>query len=291
MLSAFLQFLISGVTVGAIYALCGLGFSIIYNASHVINFAQGEFIMIGAMSAVALVDAGVPMPLAIVLAILVTMAVGVLLEKLAVEPAKRASVTTLIIITIGASIFLRGLAQEVWDKNFHKLEPFTGEVPINLLGAVLMPQTLWVLGVAVIVILLLAWFFNRTLEGKAMLATSFNPLAAQLMGINTKRVLMISFALSAALGAIGGIVITPITFTAYDNGIMLGLKGFSAAVLGGLGNGMGAVVGGLVVGIAESMAAGYLSSAYKDAVAFVIILAVLIFLPNGLFGRKGTERV
>ncbi|MFA6020018.1 MAG: branched-chain amino acid ABC transporter permease [Rhodospirillales bacterium] len=291
MLSAFLQFLISGVTVGAIYALCGLGFSIIYNASHVINFAQGEFIMIGAMTAVSLVEAGVPMPLAILLAILVTMAVGVLLEKLAVEPARKASVTTLIIITIGASIFLRGLAQEVWDKNFHKMDPFSGETPINLFGAVLMPQTLWVLGTALLVILLLAWFFNRTLEGKAMLATSFNPLAAQLMGINTKRVLMLSFGLSAALGAVGGIVITPITFTAYDNGIMLGLKGFSAAVLGGLGNGFGAVAGGLIVGIAEAMAAGYLSSAYKDAVAFVIILLVLVFLPNGLFGRKGTERV
>ncbi|MBI5122153.1 MAG: branched-chain amino acid ABC transporter permease [Rhodospirillales bacterium] len=291
MLSAFLQFLISGVTVGAIYALCGLGFSIIYNASHVINFAQGEFIMIGAMTAVSLVEAGVPMPLAILLAILVTMAVGVLLEKLAVEPARKASVTTLIIITIGASIFLRGLAQEVWDKNFHKMDPFSGDTPINLFGAVLMPQTLWVLGTALLVILLLAWFFNRTLEGKAMLATSFNPLAAQLMGINTKRVLMLSFGLSAALGAVGGIVITPITFTAYDNGIMLGLKGFSAAVLGGLGNGFGAVAGGLIVGIAEAMAAGYLSSAYKDAVAFVIILLVLVFLPNGLFGRKGTERV
>jgi branched-chain amino acid transport system permease protein len=291
MLSVFLQFMISGVTVGAIYALCGLGFSIIYNSSHVINFAQGEFIMIGAMSAVSLVDAGVPMPLAVVLAILITMAVGVLLEKLAVEPARKASVTTLIIITIGASIFLRGLAQEVWDKNFHKLPPFSGEEPIHILGAVLMPQTLWVLGIAVLVILLLAWFFNRTLEGKAMLATSFNPLAAQLMGINTKRVLMLSFALSAALGAIGGIVITPITFTAYDNGIMLGLKGFSAAVLGGLGNGVGAVAGGLIVGIAEALAAGYLSSAYKDAVAFIIILAVLVFMPNGLFGRKGTERV
>jgi branched-chain amino acid transport system permease protein len=291
MFSAFLQFLISGVTVGAIYALCGLGFSIIFNASHVINFAQGEFIMIGAMTAVSLVDAGVPMPLAILLAVLATMAVGVLLEKLAVEPAKKANVTTLIIITIGASIFLRGLAQEVWDKNFHKLAPFSGEEPIHILGAVLMPQTLWVLGIAVVVILLLAWFFNKTLEGKAMLATSFNPLAAQLMGINTKRVLLLSFALSAALGAIGGIVITPITFTAYDNGIMLGLKGFSAAVLGGLGNGVGAVAGGLIVGIAEAMAAGYLSSAYKDAVAFIIILAVLIFLPNGLFGRKGTERV
>lgn len=291
MLASFLQFVFSGITVGSIYALCGLGFSIIFNASHVINFAQGEFIMIGGMATVSLVALGVPLPVAIVLAILATMLVGFALEKFAVEPARKASVTTLIIITIGASIFLRGVAQELWDKNFHKLAPFSGDQPFLIAGASLMPQSLWVIGVTVVVIVGLGWFFNRTLEGKAMLATSFNTLAAQLVGVNTKRVLLMSFGLSAMLGAIGGIVITPITFTNYETGIMLGLKGFSAAVLGGLGNGMGAVVGGLIVGIAEAMAAGYFSSAYKDAVAFIIILFVLFFMPSGLFGKSGTERV
>jgi branched-chain amino acid transport system permease protein len=291
MLAAFLQYLFSGVTVGAIYALCGLGFAIIYNASHVINFAQGEFIMIGGMTTVWLVGLGLPIPLAIILAVLATMLVGFALEKFAVEPARKASVTTLIIITIGASIFLRGVAQEIWDKDFHKLASFSGETPFNILGATLLPQSLWVLGITTVVIIVLGWFFNKTLTGKAILATSFNPLAARLVGIGVQRVLLMSFGLSAMLGAIGGIVITPITFTSYESGIMLGLKGFSAAVLGGLGNGMGAVVGGLIVGIAEAMAAGYLSSAYKDAVAFVIILLVLFFMPSGLFGKRGTERV
>ncbi|MBF0375165.1 MAG: branched-chain amino acid ABC transporter permease [Alphaproteobacteria bacterium] len=291
MLSQFLQYLFSGVTVGAIYALAGLGFSIIYNSSHVINFAQGEFIMIGGMATVSLVALGLPLWLAIPLAVLAAMAVGVLLEKLAVEPARDASVTTLIIITIGASIFLRGVAQVVWDKDFHSLPAFSGEDPLHVLGATLLPQSLWVLGVTLAVIVALAWFFGRTLHGKAMLATSYNRLAAQLVGVDVKRVLMISFALSAMLGAIGGIVVAPITFTSSEAGIMLGLKGFSAAVLGGLGNGMGAIIGGLIVGVAEAMGAGYLSSAYKDAIAFVIILFVLFFMPNGLFGRGGTERV
>ncbi|MBI5164760.1 MAG: branched-chain amino acid ABC transporter permease [Magnetospirillum sp.] len=291
MFAAFLQYLFAGLTSGAIYALAGLGFAIIFNASHVINFAQGEFIMIGGMATTALVAAGTPLPLAIVLAILITMAVGMALEKFAVEPARGADVTAIIIITIGASIFLRGAAQVVWDKEFHSLPAFSGETPLDVAGATLTPQSLWVVGVSVAMIVLLWWFFNRTLFGKAMLATSYNRLAAQLAGVAVKKVLLASFALSAMLGAVGGIVMTPITFTNYEVGIMLGLKGFSAAVLGGLGNGMGAIVGGLIVGIAEALAAGYLSSAYKDAIAFVIILLVLFFMPNGLFGKRGSERV
>jgi branched-chain amino acid transport system permease protein len=291
MSAAFVQYLMSGLTSGAIYALAGLGFALIYNASQVINFAQGEFIMIGGMATATLVAAGVPLALAIPAALALSVATGVALERIAVSRAKGADVVAIIIITIGASIFLRGAAQVVWDKEFHALPAFSGEQPLHLLGATMMPQSLWVLGVAAAVILGLGWFFGRTLFGKAMLATSYNPLAAQLCGIPVGMVLLAAFALSALLGAIGGIVITPITFTSYEAGIMLGLKGFSAAVLGGLGNGLGAVVGGLIVGIAEALAAGYLSSAYKDAIAFVIILLVLFFMPNGLFGRRGTERV
>jgi len=291
MASAFLQFLFSGITLGAIYALAGLGFSIIYNASHVINFAQGEFLMIGAMATVSLVGLGVPLELAIPLAVAVTALVGLALARFAVVPAKDASVVTVIIITIGASILLRGVAQVVWDKEFHALPAFSGTAPVSLLGATMMPQSLWVIGVSLAVILALGWFFGRTMTGKAMLAVSYSKLGAQLVGVPVRRVLLASFALSASLGAVGGIVVAPITFTSYEAGIMLGLKGFSAAVLGGLGNGLGAVLGGLVVGIAEAMSAGYLSSAYKDATAFVIILAVLFFLPNGLLGHKGSERV
>jgi branched-chain amino acid transport system permease protein len=142
-----------------------------------------------------------------------------------------------------------------------------------------------------VVVVVLWYFFNRTLTGKAMLATSYNSLAAELVGINTSKVLFMSFAMSAALGAVGGILVTPITLTSYDVGIMLGLKGFVAAVVGGLGNGLGAVIGGLLVGILESFGAGYLSSAYKDAIPFVLILFILFFMPRGLFGARVTDRV
>ena len=291
MIQSLTQFLLAGLTSGAIYALVGLGFSIIYNASPVINFAQGEFMVIGGMSAVAFLALGVPLPLAIALATLATMAVGVALARFAIQPARNADVVTLIIITIGASVFLRGVVQLVFDKDIHALPAFSGETPLNLAGATLMPQSVWVMGVSAALIVAMAWFFNATLAGKAMLATACNGLAARLMGVDTRRVVLSAFGLSALLGAVGGIVVTPITFVSYDSGVMLGLKGFSAAVLGGLGNGAGAVAGGLILGLVEALSAGYLSSAYKDAIAFIIILVVLVARPNGLFGKKGIDRV
>ncbi|MDD5298059.1 MAG: branched-chain amino acid ABC transporter permease [Rhodocyclaceae bacterium] len=291
MLSEFLQFLFSGVTVGATYALAALGFTLIYNASHVINFAQGEFIMLGGMLTVAGVSAGLPLPVAIALAIAAAAVVGMLVVRFAIQPAKGADVVSLIIITIGVSLVVRGLTQISLGKGTHSFPAFSGSEPLHVLGATLLPQSLWVLGVTAAVVALLGWFFSRTLTGKAILATAYNRLAAQLVGISTNKVLFLSFALSAALGALGGVLVTPITMTSADVGIMLGLKGFVAAVLGGLGNGLGAVVGGLLVGVAEAMAAGYISSAYKDAVPFVMILFLLFFLPRGLFGARVTERV
>jgi branched-chain amino acid transport system permease protein len=286
-----LQSLFSGLTVGAIYALVALGFAIIYNASRVINFAQGEFVMIGGMAAAVFVDAGLPLPLSILAAVGLGMLVGLLLEKLAVEPARGAPVVTLIIITIGASILLRGLAALVWDKKIRPLPAFSGEAPLMIGGATLLPQTLWVLGTTLAAVAALWWFFNRTLSGKAMLAVSHNRLAATLVGISVRRVLLVSFGLSAALGALAGVLIAPISFTAWDVGVMLGLKGFAAAMLGGIGSGPGAIAGGLALGLIEALGAGYLSSAYKDVFAFVVLLAALVFLPNGLAGRGAAERV
>jgi branched-chain amino acid transport system permease protein len=291
MLAQFLQFLFSGITVGATYALAAVGFTLIFNASKVINFAQGEFIMLGGMLAVYFTQAGLPLPVALVLSILVSATVGVLVEKLAIEPVKGADSVPLIIITIGASLVIRGLIQVWLGKGAHSLPAFSGDAPLQILGATLMPQSLWVLGVTALVVLALWYFFNRTLHGKAMLATSHNSLAAELVGINTNWVLFMSFAMSAALGALGGILVTPITLTSYDMGIMLGLKGFVAAVVGGLGNGLGAVLGGLLVGILEAMGAGYISSSYKDAFPFALILLILFFKPHGLLGGTSTERV
>ncbi|HEU5293461.1 MAG TPA: branched-chain amino acid ABC transporter permease [Burkholderiaceae bacterium] len=291
MAGQWLQFVAGGLTAGAIYALVGLGFSIVFNASGAINFAQGEFVMIGGMSAVALLATGLPLSLAVALALAVAAIVGLLLDKLAIEPARNAGTVTLIIITIGASLFLRGLAQLVWDKRIHVLPAFSGEQPIQLFGATLLPQSLWVLGVTALAVAVLSWFFGRTLFGKAMLASSYNPLAARLMGIQTRTVLLVSFGLAALLGALAGVLTAPITFTSYDSGVMLGLKGFAAAMLGGLGSFAGAVVGGLVLGLLEALSAGFVSSAYKDAIAFLVLLALLFFMPGGLLGARRIERV
>lgn len=287
----FVQFLISGLTVGAVYALVALGFTLVYNASDVVNFAQGEFVMLGGMVTVFAAAAGVPLPLAAVLAVCVAVVVGLLLYWLAIEPARDASPVTLIIITIGASILLRGAAQILFDKQFHKLPSISGDTPINLLGATIQPQSFWVLGGTAVIVILLYVFLERTVLGKAVLATAANRLAARLVGINTMTVMALAFGGSAAIGAVAGILITPITLTSYDVGTMLALKGFAAAMLGGMGNPLGAVAGGLLLGLLEAFGVGYISSTYKDAFAFIVILLVLFAMPQGLFGRRTVERV
>lgn len=290
-MAEFLQFLFSGLTIGAIYALVALGFTLIYNASDVINFAQGEFVMIGGMVTFFTLAAGVPLPLAALLAVTTAVLVGLCLYRFAIQPARNATAVTLIIITIGASIFLRGVASVLFDKNFHSYPGFAGANPLQIGGASVLPQSLIVLiGVGAIVLAL--WLLmSKTLVGKAIIATAANKSAAQLVGVNTGWIIALSFAASAAIGAVGGILATPITLTNYDVGTLLALKGFAAAMLGGMGSPIGAVAGGLIVGLLESFGAGYLSSAYKDAIAFVVILAVLFVMPQGLFGRASVERV
>lgn len=290
-MAEFLQFTFSGLTIGAIYALVALGFTLVYNASDVINFAQGEFVMLGGMITVFAAAAGVPLPLAALLAVLAAVVVGLAMHRLAIEPARGASAVTLIIITIGASILLRGVAAVVFDKRFHSLPPFVASEPWNIGGALVLPQTFIVLAGTALVLLALWILASRTLIGKAIIATAANRLAARLVGINTSAIIGLSFASSAAIGAVGGILVTPIALTNYDVGTLLGLKGFAAAMLGGMGNPVGAVVGGLAVGLMEAFGAGYISSAYKDAIAFLVILLVLFVMPNGLFGRASIERV
>jgi branched-chain amino acid transport system permease protein len=247
--------------------------------------------MLGGMITAFAHMAGLPLPLAALVAIAATAAVGVALDKLAIEPARGAPVVSLIIITIGASIFIRGVAQLVFDKQLHRFPAFSGDTPIQILGATILPQALWVLSGALAVFAGLWVFFTRTLTGRAVLATANNRLAAQLVGINIRWVMTLSFALSAAIGALAGVLVTPITNTSYDVGIALALKGFAAAMLGGMGNPKGALVGGILLGFIEAMTAGYLSSAYKDAAAFIMILVVLFAMPQGIFGKSATDRV
>ena len=285
------QYILSGLSNGAIYALIGFGFSMIFNATGIINFAQGEFVMLGGMLTVFfLMFFQMPVLPAIGLAIVISTCVGILFERLAIRPLKDASPLRMIIITIGASIFLRGVAMLIWGKDTHALPAFSGDDPLSIAGATILPQHLWILGVSILIIIASRLFFNHSVVGKAMRACSYNPRAAGLVGINVKNMVLLSFALSSAIGSMAGIIIAPLTMTSYDVGVMLGLKGFCAVIIGGMSSGMGTVMGGLLLGLLESLGAGFISASYKDAIAFIILLLILFIRPEGLFKQKETER-
>jgi branched-chain amino acid transport system permease protein len=292
MLDHLAQFIVAGLTTGSIYALIALGFCVIHNATGIVNFAQGDFISLGGLVIFTLLmGLKVPLIIAFPISVIAVTIVGALLERVAIRPARSRSIVILVFITIGASIFMRGVFKILWGKNQMGLPPFSGETPINFAGATLMPQNLWIFGITLISVIGLHFFFSRTRLGKAMRATACNPRAASLMGVNVNSMVLLSFALSGALGAIAGIIIVPITTLSFDIGVMLGLKGFAAAVLGGYGNSLGAVLGGLLLGVLESVGAGVISSTYKDVIAFGILLLVLFIKPSGLLGRGDTERL
>ena len=271
------QYVVSGVTLGSVYALVAIGFTIIFNVTGIINFAQGEFVMLGGMVTFWLLRvAALPAPLAFLLAIAATAGIGFLLERWAIRPARNSPVISLIIITIGASILIRGLAAQFWGKDAAQIPAFSGETPLRLGGAAITPQSVWVVGTMVVTMAALKLLLDYTLLGKALRACSVNRKAAGLLGIDTQAMSLISFSLSAALGALAGIVITPVTLTSYDVGTMLGLKGFAAAALGGFGSQLGAVAGGLFLGLAESLGAAFVSSSYKDAIALLVLFLVLL---------------
>ena len=233
---------------------------------------------------------GVPLVPAFALAVLLTALLGILLWKLT-DLSRDSSQVSLIILTLGFAIFLRGLAEVVFDKELHTIPSFVGEGALELYGAILSYQSLLIVVVSVLIVIALWLFFKKTRLGKAMIAASDNVEAAKLMGINIKQILMLNFAISASIAAIGGILLTPITSTNYEVGIMLGLKGFAAAIIGGLSNPFGAVLGGLILGIMEVLVAGYLSSEYKDAVAFIMMLVILFVRPGGIFSNLKAQRV
>jgi len=286
------QFLLSGLTTGSTYALIAIGFSLIHNATGIVNFAQGEFVMLGGMFMITFYSfLKIPLLPAFFLTTFSVAAVGLLLEQGPIRRAKSKEILILVMITVGASIFIKGLSMILWGKNPMTLPPFSGEAPLVFWGAAVMPQSIWIFGITVSVVLALNYFFQGTLTGKAMRAVAASRRSAVLTGIPVDRLILLSFTLSGALGAVAGIILTPITTTSYDGGVMLGLKGFSAAILGGYGSMPGAVVGGLLLGVLESLAAGLISSEYKDALAFLILLTVLFFKPNGILGQGRLRRV
>jgi branched-chain amino acid transport system permease protein len=287
-MSDALQFLISGLVVGSIYGLIGVGFTCIYNVTGIVNFAQGDFAMVGAMSAIAIESAGVPMWLAVILAILITCMVAALIERTAVQPV-RGDVMRGIIVTIGVGVVLQGVAAIIWGTDAEPMPAFSGEKPIRLLGATLVPQSLWVLGATAIAMVALDLLFRKTYLGQMFRACAMNPFAARLVGMKVETMSLVGFLMSGALGAVAGIVVAPIALTQYDTGLQLGIKGFVACIVGGFGGPIGAAVGGIVLGVLEAFAAGYVSSGYKNAIAFALLIGFLLFRPGGLLGEY--ERV
>ncbi len=285
-----LQYCLAGITVGSVYAIVAIGFNIIYSATGIINFAQGEFLIVGAMTAVSL-HHYMPLPMAVLLAVAITAVLGGLVELVFIRRVRDASVLRLIVITIGVSILLREGMLHVWDEQVRGLPYFTGTSlsTIGLMGARISPQVLWVLGVCTVIVTALTLFFKLTLTGRAMRACADDRMAARLCGIKDSRMVTLSFMLSAAIGALAGCVISPLTQTQYDMGAPLAIKGFTVAILGGLGNSMAAVVAGLLLGLLETLAVSQLPVAYKEVVSIVVLLLVLIFRPSGLFARRETS--
>jgi len=288
--SQLLQFLLTGITNGSIYALIALGFVVIHSVTSVVNFAQGEFAMLGALLAISLIAAGLPQGVAVAAAVIAVGAFAALLYRVGLRPARDASPLAMIIITIGAALAIRGVALVIWGTEPYAMQPFSAGNPLQMGGAVVRLQSLWVLGSTLMLQPLLHLFFTRTMLGRSLRACAVNRLAARLVGIQTEKMALMAFGLSGAVGALGGIIITPIIFATYDMGLMLSLKGFVAAVMGGLVNYPAAVAGGFLLGILESLGAGLISSGYKDAIAFVALFVILISKPRWIIrSEQGIE--
>ena len=288
----FSQLIVSGIANGCVYAIVAIGFSIIYGGTQVINFAQGEFVMVGAMVAAVLLTK-VSLLVAFPAAIIAGCLVGALVALCVLVPLKRASVVSLIIMTVGASIMLRGLAQLFWGEQSRQVPYFTGlhggdDRTFHFFGAIVSAQQLWVVGVTVLLVVLTHLFFNYTLVGRAMRACSVNPTGARLVGINVNRMIVLSFVMAAGLGAIAGVTVAPLAYARCTMGTALGLKGFCAAVLGGLGSFGGGIAAGILLGVVEALIGLLIPSMsdYRDAAAFVILLVVLLLKPEGILSKR-----
>lgn len=290
-MNELVQLVALGITLGAIYAMVGVGFVIINNVTGIINFAQGEYLMVGAMTATTLTAAGWPLPAVFVAATLTAAVLGGLLERVTIRLAGDASIETKILITIGTAVALSGLGLLIWGVNPRRYAPFTSGPPLELAGATVSRQSVWVLIFALAVSGALWWFFQRSTPGKAMKACAMNPQAARLQAISPSRMSLYAFVLSTGIAGAAGVVLVPVTSASYAMGLPLALKGFTAAVIGGLYSPAGAIAGGVLLGLAESLASGYLTSALKDGLAFAVLFAVLVARPGGLLGRGAVSRV
>lgn len=285
----FLQLLISALTVGCIYALIALSFNMMFASTRILNFSMGEVSMLGALFGVTFYSfLNLPYILVFILTVLTMVVFGMIVHLLAFEPLIRrhANQHSLILITLGLSMLFTHGAASVWGKTVFYVEAPLGSEPVNIFGAFVLPQSFLVIGVTVLALLLLWYFYGYTRTGRNFRAVAINREAASLMGIHVSRVVMIAFALSSGLAALAGLIFSPLVPTGSYMGATLGIKGFSAAIVGGMGNNLGAVIGGLLIGIVETFGAGYITAGYRDAFAFLVMLFILFVMPKGLFGKK-----
>jgi len=298
--------LINGLVLGAIYALIALGYTMVYGILELINFAHGEITMFGAMVSIALLNVlfpGFPLVFTMVLAaggaVLVCVALGLTVERVAYRPLRRAPRLAALITAIGVSIVLQNSAMLIWGKQYVSFPPLLEVTTYDVAGAHITDLQITILLLAIVLMGLLLWLIYRTRLGAAMRATAQSPDLASLMGINPNTIIAMTFAIGAALAAVAGVMVGAYYGLAhYYMGFMLGLKAFTAAVLGGIGNVAGAMLGGLLLGVIESLGAGYigdltggfLGSHYKDVFAFLVLILVLVFRPSGLLGDSKGDR-
>lgn len=280
----FTQLLLPGITTGCVYALVALGFVLCASVCGVVNMAQGEYVMLGGVMAAFLAAAGLPTPLAILVAVLAGAALGILQERLTLAPVRRSPAFIQITVTLGVAVVIRGLVLIIFGKDPMSMAGFSGDGAFTLLGAVMPIQTLWVWATTAVLLGATYYFLMHTDMGRAVRACAIDREAAQMMGVSAQRLTLFVLGLSGAMGALAGAVITPIVLAGWDAGVAYGLKGFIGAILGGFRSPVLAVVGGLGIGVIESMSAGYISSGWKDAIVYGLLLAYLL-ARGGVFVR------
>lgn len=282
----FNQILVSAIALGAVYALIAIGFTIVFATKRLVNFAHGEFVMLGGVLSIMYYQTvGLPMLLAIAAAI-VTVAVMAVAIYFVVVDIKGDDTLSQVMITLGLAIAIKGAAEVTVGTSTLFLPPLSTAATWSVGSLFINPQAVWLLIVLVVVALGLAALLKWTWLGISMRAVAENSYASVLMGMSPKKAGAASFVIAGVLGAIAGALVTPISSTSYDNGLFFGLKGFAAAILGGIGNPLGAVIGGLILGLCEAFSAGYLSSAYKDAITLSLLFLILMFFPRGILGGK-----
>lgn len=289
----FIEQVINGLSLGSIYALIALGYTMVYGICKMLNFAHGDVIMVGAYAlSVAMSNLGLNPILAIVFSMAICAILGVTIEKIAYKPLRNASPLSVLITAIGVSYFLQNSALLIFGSNQKAVESAVNIPSVTIGGITVSGTAILTLSVTLVVMIVLTWFIKNTITGKAMLAVSEDKGAAQLMGINVNRTISTTFLIGSALAAVAGVLyVSTYGFVGPYTGSLPGIKAFVAAVLGGIGSIPGAMLGGILLGLIESLSKAYISTALSDAIVFSVLIVVLLFKPSGLLGKKKTEKV